>query len=71
MLINGNVRPHQLEVQVLMGSLCPDAIRFVQNQVYPLYPHIKDYVDFTFIPFGKAYSVHIEHPHIVKEILLS
>lgn len=40
-----------------MGSLCPDAIRFVQNQLYPLYPDIKDHVDLVFVPFGKANSV--------------
>lgn len=47
----------QINVQVLFGSLCPDAIRFIQNQLTPLYPHIKDYVGFTFVPFGKARSV--------------
>lgn len=47
----------KLPVQVLVGSLCPDAIRFIQNQLNPLYPHIKDYVDLSFIPFGKAHSV--------------
>lgn len=50
----------KLPVQVFVGSLCPDAIRFIQNQLNPLYPHIKDYVDLSFIPFGKAYSVGIE-----------
>lgn len=49
----------QLNVEVYLGALCPDSIRFIQDQVYPLFPLVRDYVDFRFIPFGKAYSVNI------------
>ena len=50
-------RPPRLSVQVLLGSLCPDSINFIQNQVYPLYNGVRNHVNFQFIPFGKAYSV--------------
>lgn len=46
-----------MSLQVFYGSLCGDSIRFVQNQLYPLYPDFKDYVDITLVPFGRGSSV--------------
>lgn len=47
----------QLAVHLYIESLCPDSIRFIQNQLYPAYDDLKDQIDVTFVPFGKADSV--------------
>lgn len=46
----------QLRVGVYYESLCPDSIRFIENQLLPNYEHFADYIDLDFVPFGKAAS---------------
>ncbi|CAL7938716.1 unnamed protein product [Xylocopa violacea] len=43
-----------LNVGVYYESLCGDSIRFFKNQLVPSYDSVKDYVKFTFVPYGKA-----------------
>ncbi|XP_065159352.1 GILT-like protein 1 [Atheta coriaria] len=47
---------HKLNIELLYESLCPDSVRFVKNQLAPTFDEIADYVNITFVPFGKAFS---------------
>lgn len=47
----------KLPIQIYYGALCPDSIRFFQNQLYPIFDNVTDFVDFLYVPFGKASSV--------------
>ncbi|KAF5308907.1 hypothetical protein FQR65_LT00607 [Abscondita terminalis] len=47
----------KLSVQVLYESLCPDSIKFVQEQLYPVWAELAPYVDIYFVPFGKSASL--------------
>lgn len=40
---------------VLYESLCPDSVRFMQQQLGPNYHDLQDYIDVTLVPFGKAH----------------
>lgn len=45
----------QVPVTIYYESLCPDSQAFIANQVYPtLKTELKDYVDITWVPFGKT-----------------
>lgn len=48
---------HQLHVELFLGSLDPDSVWFVQNELGNVYDDLKDHVEFSFIPFGNADSV--------------
>lgn len=44
----------QLNVQILYESLCPDSIKFIKEQLYPVWSELAPYIDIKFIPFGKS-----------------
>jgi len=47
----------KLQVLVLYESLCPDSVRFMENQLGPSYDELQDYINVTLVPFGKATSL--------------
>ncbi|XP_035780918.1 GILT-like protein 1 [Anopheles albimanus] len=47
----------QLRVDVYYAHLCPDSVRWVQNQLLTLNPTLLNAITLDFIPFGKAESV--------------
>lgn len=44
----------KVQVGVFYESLCPDSIRFIKNQLEPIYQHFDDFIHIDFIPFGKS-----------------
>lgn len=44
----------KVRVEVYYETLCPDSIRFLIQQLIPKYADIKDKIDLTLYPFGKA-----------------
>uniref|UniRef100_A0AAG5CTD3 Gamma-interferon inducible lysosomal thiol reductase n=1 Tax=Anopheles atroparvus TaxID=41427 RepID=A0AAG5CTD3_ANOAO len=44
-------------VDVYYAHLCPDSVRWVQNQLLTLSPNLLNSITLDFIPFGKAQSV--------------
>lgn len=46
--------PIQVKVDIYYESLCPDSVRFISQQLQPLYNNFKKHLDITFIPFGKS-----------------
>ncbi|KAG5681786.1 hypothetical protein PVAND_011194 [Polypedilum vanderplanki] len=46
----------KVKMDIYYESLCPDSIRFINQQLYPLYNEFKDNLDITFIPHGKSNS---------------
>ncbi|XP_017769657.1 PREDICTED: GILT-like protein F37H8.5 [Nicrophorus vespilloides] len=47
----------KLKIGVYYESLCPDSLRFITKQLNPSWSDVSEYVDITFIPFGKSESV--------------
>uniref|UniRef100_A0A2M4D000 Putative gamma-interferon inducible lysosomal thiol reductase n=1 Tax=Anopheles darlingi TaxID=43151 RepID=A0A2M4D000_ANODA len=47
----------QLTVDVYYAHLCPDSVRWVQNQLLTLNPALLNSITLDFIPFGKAQSI--------------
>lgn len=47
----------QLHVGIYYESLCPDSVRFIENQLAPNYEQFADFIDIDFIPFGKSSSL--------------
>uniref|UniRef100_A0A2M4AF67 Putative gamma-interferon inducible lysosomal thiol reductase n=1 Tax=Anopheles triannulatus TaxID=58253 RepID=A0A2M4AF67_9DIPT len=47
----------QLRVDVYYAHLCPDSVRWVQNQLLTLNPTLLNAITLDFIPFGKAQSI--------------
>lgn len=43
-----------VKVTVFYESLCPDSIRFIENQLLPNYDSLKEFITLDFVPFGKA-----------------
>ncbi|KAH0558160.1 GILT-like protein 1 [Cotesia glomerata] len=41
-------------VTVYYESLCGDSLRFIKGSLVPTYAELKDYLDVTFVPYGKA-----------------
>jgi hypothetical protein len=58
----------QVKMDVYLESLCPDSIRFISQQLYPLYNEFKDNLEITFIPHGKS-SVSIVLTQTIKAII--
>lgn len=46
----------QLPIQIYYEALCPDSVNFVQNQLFPNFAALRDYIDILYVPFGKASS---------------
>lgn len=45
----------QVPVTVYYESLCPDSAKFITEQIYPaVKSELKDFVDITWVPFGKS-----------------
>lgn len=44
----------KVQVGVFYESLCPDSIRFVKNQLEPIYQDFNEFIQIDFIPFGKS-----------------
>ncbi|XP_025992507.1 GILT-like protein 1 [Solenopsis invicta] len=43
-----------VNVDVYYESLCSDSMRFIVNQLVPSYSQLKQHIDITFVPYGKA-----------------
>lgn len=41
-------------MDVYYESLCPDSIKFINQQLYPIYEQFKNNLDITFVPHGKS-----------------
>ncbi|KAF7998347.1 hypothetical protein HCN44_009745 [Aphidius gifuensis] len=41
-------------VEIYYETRCGDSIRFIEQQLLPSYAALKDHLDITFIPYGKA-----------------
>ncbi|KAK4886090.1 hypothetical protein RN001_002361 [Aquatica leii] len=48
---------NKISVHVLYESLCPDSLRFINEQLYPVWRELAPYVDIYFVPFGKSTSL--------------
>ncbi|KAF5281967.1 hypothetical protein FQA39_LY00491 [Lamprigera yunnana] len=48
---------NKLSVHILYESLCPDSIKFVNEQLYPVWRELSPYVNIYFVPFGKSKSL--------------
>ncbi|CAD7092979.1 unnamed protein product [Hermetia illucens] len=46
----------RVKVTILYETLCPDSTKFVTEQLSPNYYHLRNYIDFELVPFGKAKS---------------
>lgn len=46
----------KVKVDVYYESLCPDSIRFIEQQLAPNYQNLKRHLDINFVPFGKSDS---------------
>ncbi|XP_046400783.1 GILT-like protein 1 [Ischnura elegans] len=55
-IVKGNASCDKLKIGIYYESLCPDSIRFVLTQLPRAYASLKEYIDITFVPFGKAYT---------------
>lgn len=44
----------QVKMDIYYESLCPDSIRFISEQLQPLYNEFKKHLQITFLPFGKS-----------------
>lgn len=55
----------QVKIDIYYESLCPDSVRFISQQLYPLYSNFKKHLDITFIPFGKS-NVSFECNKLIK-----
>ena len=47
-----NILP--VQVQVYYETLCPYSIDFINQQLYPTYQNLGQYLDIEFIPYGNA-----------------
>ncbi|KAF5308906.1 hypothetical protein FQR65_LT00606 [Abscondita terminalis] len=47
----------QIKLHILYESLCPYSIKFIQEQLYPVWPEIAPYVNIHFVPFGNSASL--------------
>lgn len=41
-------------MDIYYTSLCADSMRFITDQLMPLYDDFQKHLDITFVPFGKA-----------------
>ncbi|XP_026466748.1 GILT-like protein 1 [Ctenocephalides felis] len=46
-----------LNITILYESLCPDSVDFFMEQLQPAWSSLAPYTNFTYVPFGKAYSI--------------
>lgn len=44
----------QINIDIYYESLCPDSVKFINNQLYPNWAQISPYVNLQFVPFGKS-----------------
>ncbi|KAF2883191.1 hypothetical protein ILUMI_22966, partial [Ignelater luminosus] len=54
--INAQSEQPKLSVEILYESLCPDSIRFIKEQLYPVWKELSPYINIKFVPFGKSAS---------------
>lgn len=48
-----------VKVDVYYETLCPDSRAFIVVQLYPAYYSLKDYIDLSLIPWGRASVSHV------------
>ncbi|KAG8198797.1 hypothetical protein JTE90_007101 [Oedothorax gibbosus] len=48
------VSPEKVKLDVYYETNCPDSMRFITRQLYPVYLEMKDAIDIQLVPFGKA-----------------
>jgi len=51
---NGETDTSVVNVDVYYESLCSDSMRLIANQIMPSYDELKQHLNITFIPYGKA-----------------
>jgi len=44
----------RLKISVYYETLCPDSIRFIKSQLYPVYNEISNYIKLDLVPYGIA-----------------
>jgi len=51
---SGETKTSVVNVDVYYESLCSDSMRLIANQIIPSYDELKQHLNITFIPYGKA-----------------
>ncbi|XP_012287566.1 GILT-like protein 1 [Orussus abietinus] len=53
--VNGQgVNAKKVNVDLYYEALCPDSINWIKNQLVPNYGDLKEFIEITFVPYGKA-----------------
>ncbi len=53
-LASSNETSNKISIQIYYESLCPDSQNFVEEQLYPAYQALGNYLQIDFKPFGNA-----------------
>ena len=68
-LILNQGKCEELNIQVYYESLCPDSIRFITEQLYPVYQTLGKYMNIEFIIFGNAdVSICLNYLYLTSKI---
>ncbi|CAG7727381.1 unnamed protein product [Allacma fusca] len=51
----------KLKVSVYYETLCPHSIKFIRDQLYPVYEELREYLELDLVPYGNAET--IRHPN--------
>ncbi|XP_019886703.1 gamma-interferon-inducible lysosomal thiol reductase [Ooceraea biroi] len=51
---SGELDTSIVNVDVYYEALCSDSMRFIANQIMPSYDELKQHLNITFVPYGKA-----------------